>query len=167
MPISSITCDARPALALRRTLSQGGGEISVTDVHRVAHILETTLAQPVLLCWPTLRPHLWRRFHTVPSLKHRSSAMTPQRFRSSSVRDALAQAREALGPSALVFGTRLVPTSGWRGWLAFRDHLRANPADAAEYGQLKRELADRHAADRPAYRAAKAPFIERVLAATR
>ena len=47
--------------------------------------------------------------------------MTPQRFRSSSVRDALAQAREALGPSALVFGTRLVPTSGWRGWLGGRE----------------------------------------------
>ena len=47
--------------------------------------------------------------------------MTPQRFRSSSVRDALAQAREALGPSALVLGTRLVPASGWRGWLGGRE----------------------------------------------
>jgi flagellar biosynthesis protein FlhF len=47
--------------------------------------------------------------------------MTPQRFRSSSVRDALAQARESLGPSALVLGTRLVPASGWRGWLGGRE----------------------------------------------
>ncbi|AMY10422.1 Flagella-associated GTP-binding protein [Luteitalea pratensis] len=47
--------------------------------------------------------------------------MTPQRFRSSSVRDALAQAKEALGPSALVLGTRLVPASGWRGWLGGRE----------------------------------------------
>jgi flagellar biosynthesis protein FlhF len=47
--------------------------------------------------------------------------MTPQRFRSSSVRDALAQARETLGPSALVLGTRLVPASGWRGWLGGRE----------------------------------------------
>src|SRR6478752_6647625 len=47
--------------------------------------------------------------------------MTPQRFRSASVRDALAQAREVLGPSALVCGTRLVPTSGWRGWLGGRE----------------------------------------------
>jgi flagellar biosynthesis protein FlhF len=47
--------------------------------------------------------------------------MTPQRFRSSSVRDALAQAREALGPSALVLGTRLVPATGWRGWLGGRE----------------------------------------------
>lgn len=47
--------------------------------------------------------------------------MTPQRFRSSSVRDALAQARERLGPSALVLGTRLVPASGWRGWLGGRE----------------------------------------------
>jgi flagellar biosynthesis protein FlhF len=47
--------------------------------------------------------------------------MTPQRFRSSSVREALAQARSALGPSALVLGTRLVPASGWRGWLGGRE----------------------------------------------
>ncbi len=47
--------------------------------------------------------------------------MTPHRFRSSSVRDALAQARTALGPSALVLGTRLVPASGWRGWLGGRE----------------------------------------------
>ncbi len=47
--------------------------------------------------------------------------MTPQRFRSSSVRDALAQARAALGPSALVLGTRLVPATGWRGWLGGRE----------------------------------------------
>jgi flagellar biosynthesis protein FlhF len=47
--------------------------------------------------------------------------MTPQRFRSSSVRDALAQARQTLGPSALVLGTRLVPASGWRGWLGGRE----------------------------------------------
>src|SRR5438046_1694051 len=47
--------------------------------------------------------------------------MTPQRFRSSSVRDALAKAREALGPAALVRGTRLLPASGWRGWLGGRE----------------------------------------------
>ena len=47
--------------------------------------------------------------------------MTPHRFRSSSVRDALAQARTALGPSALVLGTRMVPASGWRGWLGGRE----------------------------------------------
>ena len=47
--------------------------------------------------------------------------MTPQRFRSSSVREALAEARAALGPSALVLGTRLVPAAGWRGWLGGRE----------------------------------------------
>lgn len=47
--------------------------------------------------------------------------MTPQRFRSTSVREALAQARATLGPSALVLGTRLVPASGWRGWLGGRE----------------------------------------------
>ncbi|MEV0270218.1 GrpB family protein [Hamadaea sp. NPDC050747] len=52
----------------------------------------------------------------------------------------------------------------WRPLLAFRDHLRTHPDDAAEYARIKTELAaaDRH--DRPAYRAGKAPFIESILA---
>ncbi|MEU4242792.1 GrpB family protein [Actinoplanes sp. NPDC026619] len=47
--------------------------------------------------------------------------------------------------------------------LAFRDHLRSHPVDAAEYARLKSELAaaDRH--DRPRYRSGKAPFIQDVL----
>lgn len=49
---------------------------------------------------------------------------------------------------------------GWRTWLAFRDHLRANPQEAQAYASLKRELAARDATDRPAYRSGKAPFIE-------
>ncbi len=52
----------------------------------------------------------------------------------------------------------------WRRHLAFRDALRADPALAARYGRLKRELADRFAHDRAAYTAAKAPFIAAVLA---
>ncbi len=47
--------------------------------------------------------------------------MNAQRFRSSSVRGALAQAKDTLGPSALVLGTRLVPAAGWRGWLGGRE----------------------------------------------
>ena len=52
----------------------------------------------------------------------------------------------------------------WRRHLAFRDHLRASPPDAAAYGALKRQLAERHGSDRDAYLAGKAPFIEAVLA---
>ena len=48
--------------------------------------------------------------------------------------------------------------------LAFRDHLRADPADRAEYARIKRELASADDEDRPAYRAGKAPFITGVLA---
>ena len=53
-------------------------------------------------------------------------------------------------------------SSGWRGWIAFRDHLRAHPAVAAEYGELKRRLADAHGSDpnqRDAYRAGKAAWV--------
>lgn len=33
----------------------------------------------------------------------------------------MAQARQELGPTALVHGTRLVPAAGWRGWLGVRE----------------------------------------------
>lgn len=47
--------------------------------------------------------------------------------------------------------------------LAFRDHLRANETDRAEYARIKRELAAADDEDRPAYRAGKAPFITELL----
>ncbi len=43
-----------------------------------------------------------------------------KRFRGTSVREALAAAREELGPSALVLSTRLVSASGLKGWLGER-----------------------------------------------
>jgi GrpB-like predicted nucleotidyltransferase (UPF0157 family) len=53
-------------------------------------------------------------------------------------------------------------SSGWRGWLAFRDHLRVHPEAAREYEALKRALAAELGADpneRDAYRSGKAAFI--------
>ncbi len=60
----------------------------------------------------------------------------------------------------------LVPRASrrWRERLAFRDRLRASPALAAEYAQLKARLAVRHRFDREAYTDAKEPFVRRVLA---
>jgi GrpB-like predicted nucleotidyltransferase (UPF0157 family) len=52
---------------------------------------------------------------------------------------------------------------GWHTWLAFRDHLRANPSDAADYARIKTELSRKDNQDRVAYRAGKAPFIEEIL----
>lgn len=46
--------------------------------------------------------------------------MQTKRFRSETVRDALAQARVELGPDALVLATRLVPAAGPRGWFGAR-----------------------------------------------
>lgn len=46
----------------------------------------------------------------------------------------------------------------------FRDALRAQPAVAAAYGALKRELAVRFADDRMGYTLAKTDFVEGVLA---
>lgn len=51
----------------------------------------------------------------------------------------------------------------WRTPLAFRDALRADPALAAEYGALKRELAARFPRDRESYIEGKGPFVARVL----
>lgn len=71
--------------------------------------------------------------------------MTPQRFRSSSVRDALAQARESLGPSALVLGTRLVPAAGWRGWLGGREvEVSAFPGSSVSENRRSRDRDEVH-----------------------
>jgi GrpB-like predicted nucleotidyltransferase (UPF0157 family) len=47
----------------------------------------------------------------------------------------------------------------WNRHLLFRDYLRAHPADAAAYGDLKRRLAAAHRSDRAAYTDAKTAFI--------
>jgi GrpB-like predicted nucleotidyltransferase (UPF0157 family) len=47
--------------------------------------------------------------------------------------------------------------------LMFRDWLRGNPAAAAEYGMLKRRLADIYHDDRESYTDAKTDFIEAAL----
>jgi GrpB-like predicted nucleotidyltransferase (UPF0157 family) len=44
--------------------------------------------------------------------------------------------------------------------LAFRDYLRAHPAVATEYGELKQRLAQAHPQDLEAYMAGKDPFIK-------
>lgn len=46
--------------------------------------------------------------------------MFVKRFLRSTVREAAAAAREALGPDALVLSTELVPAPGWRGWTGRR-----------------------------------------------
>jgi GrpB-like predicted nucleotidyltransferase (UPF0157 family) len=53
-------------------------------------------------------------------------------------------------------------STAMRRHLLFRDHLRAHPAAARAYADLKRMLAQRHATDREAYQHAKAVFIEAV-----
>jgi GrpB-like predicted nucleotidyltransferase (UPF0157 family) len=50
----------------------------------------------------------------------------------------------------------------WRG-LCFRDYLRAHPEEAARYERLKRDLADRHQADRWAYGKGKYNFISEIV----
>jgi len=44
--------------------------------------------------------------------------------------------------------------------LRFRDHLRANPEAAREYGELKMRLVAAHDGDREAYIEGKSPFIK-------
>jgi GrpB-like predicted nucleotidyltransferase (UPF0157 family) len=54
-------------------------------------------------------------------------------------------------------------SSAWPPLLAFRDHLRSHPDDAAAYARVKTALAAADAHDRPRYRAGKAPFIQDLL----
>lgn len=56
-------------------------------------------------------------------------------------------------------------TVEWRLRLRFRDALRSDAVLRREYQDLKRRLLREHADDRPAYTAAKADFVARVLAA--
>ena len=60
----------------------------------------------------------------------------------------------------------LVPlgSKSYRDKLAFRDHLRGNPDDAAAYAALKHRLAAELGHDREAYTAAKADFVEAICA---
>jgi putative glutamine amidotransferase len=54
--------------------------------------------------------------------------------------------------------------SPWeRKHLAFRDHLRTHPDDAAAYAALKRDLSAEHVVDRAAYTEGKTDFIEATL----
>lgn len=59
----------------------------------------------------------------------------------------------------------LLPTGSerWAEQLAFRDALRADPALAHRYAQVKRASAAEHASDREAYTEAKTDFVRRVL----
>lgn len=53
----------------------------------------------------------------------------------------------------------------WRNHLLFRDYLGAHPQIAAEYENLKRELAQMHRENREAYTAGKTEFVRNVLTA--
>jgi GrpB-like predicted nucleotidyltransferase (UPF0157 family) len=50
----------------------------------------------------------------------------------------------------------------WQRRLAFRDYLRANPAEARRYEELKRDLAARHPINREQYTDAKTEYVESV-----
>ncbi len=54
-------------------------------------------------------------------------------------------------------------TPAFRDHVLFRDYLRAHPEALREYAALKRALAARHAAERDAYQAGKAEFIDAVM----
>jgi GrpB-like predicted nucleotidyltransferase (UPF0157 family) len=60
----------------------------------------------------------------------------------------------------------LVPLQSalWAERIAFRDYLREHPHAAAEYADLKLQLAVRFRFDREAYTEAKEPFVKRIIA---
>jgi GrpB-like predicted nucleotidyltransferase (UPF0157 family) len=51
----------------------------------------------------------------------------------------------------------------WNERIRFRDYLRANPAAATEYAELKQQLAEQQRFDREAYTDAKTTFVMRIL----
>lgn len=68
-------------------------------------------------------------------------------------------------PARRTHHLHLVPVGSelWEERLLFRDYLRAEPAAAAAYGELKAALAVTHAWDREAYTDAKGPFVRSIL----
>ena len=58
----------------------------------------------------------------------------------------------------------LIDSPDWRNYLRFRDTLIAHPEIRDQYMQIKQALAVQYPADRPAYTAGKAAFIQSVLA---
>jgi GrpB-like predicted nucleotidyltransferase (UPF0157 family) len=68
-------------------------------------------------------------------------------------------------PSRRTHHLHLIPTNGerFRDELAFRDYLRAHADVAAEYGELKRRLAEEFRHDREGYTEAKGEFIRATL----
>ncbi|MBB5867152.1 GrpB-like predicted nucleotidyltransferase (UPF0157 family) [Allocatelliglobosispora scoriae] len=68
-------------------------------------------------------------------------------------------------PESRTHHLHLVPTGSPRfaEVLAFRDRLRVDPAAAAQYEALKRDLAARYPEDREAYTDGKAELIQRLL----
>jgi flagellar biosynthesis protein FlhF len=70
--------------------------------------------------------------------------MQLKRYRSASVREALALARQELGPNALVLSTRLVGAPGVRGWLGARVVEVTAAADREMSANRPETLADRH-----------------------
>jgi len=68
--------------------------------------------------------------------------------------------------TAHAYHLHIVERGSWehRRHLLFRDYLRAHPETAQVYGELKQELADRFATDRPSYTKNKTTFVKAVTA---
>lgn len=68
-------------------------------------------------------------------------------------------------PEARTHHLHLVPAGSarYRNELAFRDRLRTDPADAAAYEALKRDLAERFGTDREAYTEGKSAVVAELL----
>jgi len=58
-----------------------------------------------------------------------------------------------------------IGSPAWSNYLRFRDYLIAHPAVRDAYMQLKQDLAAQYTENRAAYTAAKARFVQRILAA--
>ena len=68
-----------------------------------------------------------------------------------------------IGPKRHHLYVCAVDTPSLRQHLLFRDYLRAHPAEAQAYGELKKRLAEQHRNDREAYGLAKTDFATRIL----
>ena len=133
---------------------------NVLDVHHVGSTsVQGLAAKPVLDILATV-PDFEQARSLVPSLEALGYEFRP----GNAIRDRHFFRRKR-GTARTHHLALTEPTSGHlRVTMAFRDVLRGDSRIAAEYAELKLQLAQQYPLDRPAYIEGKTAFVERVLA---
>jgi GrpB-like predicted nucleotidyltransferase (UPF0157 family) len=142
--------------ALRQRLSAAVGDIALS----IEHVGSTSV--PGLAAKPIIDLDIVVRERDVPLAIERVAVLGYRHLGDRGI-----PRREAFAPPASSVAHHLYVcpegSPALRNHLAVRDHLRTNPAAAAAYGDLKKQLAARYADDKEGYAEAKTDFLTELL----